>query len=106
MIRFEILGHQIQLYEVPYISPPTLNDEDMVKDQEYSEIKNKDDGDIQTINKQIVINDKNYKGIESEWQQAVKESIQWFKQAKKDDPRVDKFASVILSRMYPKIKDY
>lgn len=38
MIRFEIQKFILLLYEVPYISVPTLPTEDMVSDTEYKEI--------------------------------------------------------------------
>jgi hypothetical protein len=80
----------------------------MLKDEEYEQIGGRKEGEeaITTVNKQVVVNDNNYKGFDEQWQQAIKESIVWFKQAKKDDKRTDKLASVILSRLYPKLKDY
>ena len=52
MIRFEILGHQVLLYEVAYINVPTLGEEDMLKDKEYSEIRKTEEEDkITVVNK-------------------------------------------------------
>ena len=44
MIRFEILGYLMLLYEVPYISAPTLSESYMVKDSELEKLdpKNKE----------------------------------------------------------------
>jgi len=35
MIKFDILGMIVLLYEVPYIAVPTLRDNEGVNDQEY-----------------------------------------------------------------------
>jgi hypothetical protein len=42
MIRFEVCGWPLLMYEVPYICVPTLEDTDMVQDEELDKIPNKD----------------------------------------------------------------
>jgi hypothetical protein len=49
MIRFDITGIQVLLYEVPYISVPTIRDNEKLKDEEYEEIKDKNESGISII---------------------------------------------------------
>ena len=47
MIRFEITGTTVLLYEVPYISVPSLKDSDKLTDKEYEEIADKKEDSVQ-----------------------------------------------------------
>ena len=47
MIRFEITGTTVLLYEVPYISVPSIKDSDTLKDKEYEEIPDKKEESVQ-----------------------------------------------------------
>ncbi len=46
MIKFDILGILVLLYEVPYIAVPTLKDSEKLSDSEYAKIENKKEDDI------------------------------------------------------------
>lgn len=46
MIKFEILGVLVLLYEVPYIAVPTLKASESVSDKEYESIENKKEDEV------------------------------------------------------------
>lgn len=49
MIKFDILGVIVLLYEVPYIAVPTLRDSESVSDREYDKIENKKEDEITIV---------------------------------------------------------
>lgn len=49
MIRFDITGTLVLLYEVPYISVPSLKESERLKDLEYEEITDKKEDSIQIL---------------------------------------------------------
>jgi hypothetical protein len=60
MIKFDIAGHTLLMYEVPYIDVPTLTDASKLRDSELEESKAKNalrEGDVRIENKQCEIND-------------------------------------------------
>jgi hypothetical protein len=57
MIKFDVLGTLILLYEVPTISVPTLRESDCLSNAEYDKIENKKEEEIKVMVKQQELND-------------------------------------------------
>ncbi|CDW78550.1 UNKNOWN [Stylonychia lemnae] len=123
MVKFDILGVIVLLYEVPYISVPTIRDNEQVFEKEFEKLdKSKIDEIIITV-KQHQVNDSQFDGAKQMIEQGLKESLLWYQntinkpkqivqdkdnkdQKPRGDPRLDNLAGVLLSRFINKQSSY
>ena len=102
MIKFDICGHTLLFYEVPYIDVPTLPENSKVKNAEIEEAMSKlEEGfeeKIKIEEKQCVIDDAHFDDMKKPVIEAVKETLIWLQKAGIKDERRDNLSGVILSR--------
>ena len=102
MIKFDVGGHTLLLYEVPYIDVPTLPETSKVTDKEMEGL----DDEVQVEEKQCVIDDAFFEYMKPHVVKAVKESAQWYIKADTKDSRRENLSGVILSRFTDLCESY
>lgn len=80
MIKFEILGQLVLLYEVPYLAVPTIKDAERLTDQEYEQIEDREkkEQDVRVTVKQQDIRVPVFEGFEQMLEKSLKESLVWY----------------------------
>lgn len=102
MIKFDVGGHTLLLYEVPYIDVPTLPEASKVSAKEVEGLVT----EVQVEEKQCVIDDAYFDYMKPHVVKAVKEAAQWYLKADTKDPRRDNLSGVILSRFSELCESY
>jgi hypothetical protein len=103
MIKFDVGGHTLLLYEVPYIDVPTLPEASRVSSKE---VEGLNDAEVQVEERQCVIDDAFFDYMKPHVLKAVKEATLWYRKADTKDPRRDNLSGVILSRFTDLCESY
>ena len=106
MIKFEILGLALLLFEVPYIAVPTLSEKGMVLNEEYEKIEKKEEEEIKVVVKDFYTEEEKFDYMKDPIIKGLKETIVWYQQSDAKDKRNDNLAGVFLSRFAHESTNY
>ncbi|TNV81617.1 hypothetical protein FGO68_gene3409 [Halteria grandinella] len=90
MMKLDICGHTLLLYEVPFIDVPTLPEASRLKESEIEESRGR--AMFEQIKPHVI--------------RAVKDTCQWLQTAESKDPRRDNLSGVILSRFINNLESF
>ncbi len=92
------------LYEIPYLSVPTLKAEEKLTDAEVEKLPALE---VTVRSNHKAVSDPQYEEMAEACKKALEETARFFNSKPgKDDERRERLATAMYSRIFPKFKDY